>query len=273
MKLSLSVLVCALLKLCVAPFFDRIPPINETTKTCLVTGASAGIGRELVKEMAARNWHVIGVARNEKKLNNLKAELGSCFTPCVCDVSDQNQVIAVSKKIKKQNLKPTLFFLNAGVGYRETQFEPVMEKHKTMFGVNYFGVVSWIDEWLQEVQAHGGGTFIATSSVTSLFADPGASGYSATKAALNNCFQALRLRYRKDNIGFVVALPGPVSTDMLKIERPFTHSPSSDARYIIKELLKRKKQIEPSWFYSCVCRMLHLLPDSLTGFLVRKQIS
>jgi len=257
-----AVVLC---KFLIVPVFDRIPPINEATKTCLVTGASSGIGLELSKEMIKKGWKVIGVARREEKLRNLVRQFGSSFIPYVCDVSDANQIISVSNKIKDKGLSPTLFFLNAGIGEGETKSRPFFAGHKKMFDTNYFGVIAWVEKWLPEIEKRGGGTFVATSSVSSLFAVPGAAGYSASKAALNAFFQSFRLQYHNDNVGFIVVLPGPVDTSMLKVKKPlpFTHKPEDEAKYIIRQVFKRKKQIEPSWIYSWMLRALNWLPDRL----------
>ena len=53
----------------------------------LVTGASSGIGEALSRELVKRGWSVIGLARSLDKLTNIQNELGSAFTPVVCDVS------------------------------------------------------------------------------------------------------------------------------------------------------------------------------------------
>ncbi len=244
--------------------FDRLP-INQSTKTCLVTGASSGIGLEISREMIKRGWKVIGVARRQEKLKELAAELGFGFIPYQCDVSIPVQIHDASDAIKKQGLQPTLFFLNAGTGAPYHKFQPMMPMHKECFDTNYFGVIAWVDEWINDVKAYGGGTFVATSSVNAIFAPPGCDGYGASKAALNGCFKSLRLRYFNDGIGFVLVLPGPVATPMLKAPKtlPFTHNATDEARYIVEQVFKGKKQIEPSWFYSCLLRILNWLPDSI----------
>ena len=60
-------------------------------------------------------------------------------------------------------------------------------------------------------------------------------------------------------------MPGPVATPMLKTPRPlpFTHSADYEAKYIVEQVFKGKKQIEPSWFYSWLLRILNWLPDSV----------
>ncbi|HBS48382.1 TPA: short-chain dehydrogenase [Candidatus Dependentiae bacterium] len=242
-------------------FIDRQITINETTKTCLVTGASSGIGRAISVEMVKRGWKVIGIARREEKLKELERELGAAFIPYKCDVSIPEQIHKVTAEIKKQQLKPTLFFLNSGTGDVEIKFQPMLTRHKQTFDTNYFGVITWIDEWINNVKTYGGGTFVVTSSVNAIFGY-GAS-YCASKAAINACFKALRLQYYYDKIGFVIVMPGPIATDMLKTPKPlpFTHQPEAEALYIIKQIFKGKKQIEPSWFYSFLIRILNYVPD------------
>lgn len=260
------ILTFGLLIFFIIPTFDRLP-INKATKTCLITGASSGIGRELSRKITKRGWKVIGIARRKEKLKELENELGPAFIPYKCDVSIPKQIHNVSDTIKKQNLKPTLFFLNAGTGSSEIKFQPVLNTHKLTFDTNYFGVIAWIDEWINNVKKYGGGTFVVTSSIAAIFGN--VPGYCASKAAINTCFKALRLQYSCNGIGFVTVMPGPVATDLLKTPRslPFTHQPDEEARYIIKQVFKGEKQIEPAWFYSCIFRILNLLPDKFTSKL------
>lgn len=245
---------------------DYQAPINEHEKTCIVTGASSGIGLEISRQMVTRGWRVIGVGRREDKLKDLARDLGIKFVPYVCDVSNEEKVREVSNDMRIKNFQPTLFFLNAGMGHADLKFKFSQKLHKETFNTNYFGIISWVEQWLNDVKNYGGGTFVATSSVSSLYAVPGAASYSASKAAINTCFQSLRLQYIDDNIGFFVVLPGPVDTTMLKgpaKNMPFIHKPKDDAAYIIEKVFKCNKQIEPSWFYAFAMRMFNLLPDKI----------
>ena len=82
-------------------------------------------------------------------------------------------------------------------------------------------------------------------------------------AAINSSFQALRLQYLNDNVGFAVALPGPVTTPMLKNgeKLPFKQTPQECAKYIVEQVFNGSYQIEPAWFYSAVLRLLNWVPD------------
>lgn len=273
-RIVLSVFVVLLLSsILVVRHIDRLAPINIATKTCLITGASSGIGLELAREMVKRGWKVIGIARREDKLRELEHELNTnnygskAFIPFVCDVANQEQIHNVSETIKSMGLKPTLFFLNAGTGELEQKWEVSTEIHKRTFATNYFGTIDWVEEWLPSVRQFGGGTFVATSSIAALMATPGTSAYATSKIALVHCFDSLRRQYLHDNIGFITILPGPTDTEMLKgagaKSMPFIHKAGDEARFIIDQVFAGKKQIEPSWFYSCMLRILNWLPDKI----------
>jgi short-subunit dehydrogenase len=260
----LTLLLIFGLWLILAPFLEKTVSINDSTRVCLVTGVSSGIGLEIAKKMVKKGWRVIGIARRQNKLDSITKLLGDRnFIPFACDVSLSDQVHKISEEIRTKGLKPTLFFLNAGAGEIESLYKISLEKHRKFFNVNYFGVVGWVEEWLSQVKNYGGGTFVATSSITSLFAPPGSAAYSASKAAVNLCFQAWRLQYLNENIGFSLVLPGPIDTEMLKsgASLPFVQKPDETADYIVEEIFKGAKYIYPSWFYSVILRLIGFLPD------------
>lgn len=271
-----SVVALITITLLVFSLIDRRVPINQSTKTCLVTGASSGIGKALAEEMIKRGWKVIGVARRTKLLEKLKQQHGAeNFIPYVCDVSNIEAVHLASDDMKAKGLKPTLFFLNAGINLKEEKDRVSVIDHQKVFATNYLGAVAWVDEWVNTVKTYGGGTFVATSSVAALGSAAGRAGYCASKVALLSCFRSFRLQYIKDNIGFSVILPGDVATESFsrktfdKIQRgeklPFLHRllihlPEDDAPYIVDQVFKGKNQIEPSPISSFVARLFDWLP-------------
>lgn len=247
-------------------FLEKRVLVNEGSRVCLVTGASSGIGAALSKRMVRRGWTVIGVARRAPLLEALSVELGKDrFIPYVGDVGDLEAVHAISTQIKIRGLKPTLFFLNAGMGGQDLPYQISTKQHKATFDVNYLGVIAWVEEWIAAVKGYGGGVFVATSSVSALYPPPGVASYSASKAALNASFRAWGMQYLHENIGFVVALPGPVATDMLKTKQPlpFTQRPEGTAQYIIEQTFSGERFIEPAWFYKAAFALFRVLPDSL----------
>lgn len=223
-----------------------------SNKSCLVTGASSGIGKHMACEMAHRGWKVIAIARRGDELDKLARSLGEDkLIPIVCDVSDFEQVRDVSAELMNREIYPSLFFLNAGDGEEEDDKGLDWEFHKRIYEVNYFGAISWVSQWIPILKEKGGGTFVGTSSIQSFIGMPGAAAYGSSKAALRNCFESLDAMYYKNNIRFALVFPGPVDTAMLKTDRPLpsTWKPEKAAKYIVKKVLKGSTKIKfpPRW--------------------------
>ncbi len=77
--------------------------MTQTKQTCLITGASSGIGKALSREMISKGWLVIGVARSADNLNALARELGENFIAYPCDVAREESVKDVSNTLKEKN--------------------------------------------------------------------------------------------------------------------------------------------------------------------------
>lgn len=233
----------------------------------LVTGASSGIGKALVKELLHQGYEVIGVSRSQEKLAQVKSELDNdSFLTYACDVSSLESVKDVTKNLKEKNIIPQLFFLNAGIA-GESAMEPVdkidLEIHERIFVVNYFGVLNWVKEWLEPCRNNGMGTFVVTSSINAIFAPPGGSAYSASKAAIAKAFDGFRLAHSNSGLKFLTVFSGPVDTPGLAGKLPFTWSPEKMAKYMITKAKKGKARSNPSLFYSTFCKTLDVLPDKM----------
>lgn len=244
----------------------------HSKKIALVTGASSGIGEALSRELVKRGWSVIGIARSLEKLSSLQKELGSAFMPFMCDVSKQTNIENASKQLIEQNIIPSHFFLNAGIAGEKVIENPNafdLSMHEQIMAVNYFGVLAFVEFWEKPCQENGGANFIVTSSINAIFAPPTGSAYCASKAAIAKAFESLSLTYFGTNLKFSVIYTGPVATEGLKGNLPFTWKPEKMAKYMADFALKGKPKGEPSIFYAVLCRLLRALPHSWTMKLLR----
>lgn len=245
-------------------------PLN---KIALVTGASSGIGKALSTDLVSRGWLVIGIARSVDKLDQLKTSLGDSFVPLNCDVSQRSSIRHTSEKILQMGLCPSLFFLNAGIAGEKAIENPKqfdVHMHEKIMSVNYFGALSWIQDFEKQALSNGGATFIATSSVNAIFAPPAASGYAASKVAIAKAFEGLSLTYFETNLKFLVVYPGPVDTPGLAGKVPFTWNSEEMAKYMVNCALKGKSHCEPSVFYAIFMRLLRLLPHRWTMSILKR---
>jgi len=230
----------------------------------LVTGASKGIGYALVEEFVVNGWQVVGVARSIDVLDEMTKRFGKdVFIPCCCDVTDRDSVKSISNSLQEKGIFPTLFFLNAGIA-GEAACENVnnftTQKHKEIFDTNYFGVLHWVEEWIPVFQQGQEARFVVTSSINAIFAPPIGSAYAASKAAIAKAFEGLALTYFNTNLHFSVVYAGPVATEGLKGDLPFTWDSKRMAKYILKQSFRGKPRIHNSLFYSWLSRALRILP-------------
>lgn len=239
----------------------------HSKKIALVTGASSGIGEALSRELVKRGWSVIGIARSLEKLSSLQKELGSAFMPFMCDVSKKADIERASKQLIEQKIIPSHFFLNAGIAGEKVIENPNafnLSMHEQIMAVNYFGVLAFVEFWEKPCQENGRTNFIVTSSINAIFAPPTGSAYCASKAAIAKAFESLSLTYFGTNLKFSVIYSGPVATEGLKGNLPFTWKPEKMAKYMADFALKGKPKGEPSIFYAVLCRLLRLLPHKWT---------
>ncbi|RDD34293.1 Fatty acyl-CoA reductase [Wolbachia endosymbiont of Cylisticus convexus] len=231
-------------------------------KICLITGTSSGIGESLARLLIKDGWFVIGIARRTEKLEKLKEELGSNFLPITCDVGKSENIRNSSDFLKKQNIIPKLFFLNAGCGEIEDEFHTNI--HRKTFETNYFGIINWIEEWLSHSHSS---TFVAISSLVAVHATPHASAYCASKAAIRSCFESLKIQHANSATKFITVMPGPVKTDMLKANKPlpFTWEPQKAAAHVLKNVFKGKKIISFPIFWWLFFHFLRVLPTKMVA--------
>lgn len=239
---------------------------NTIKPVALVTGASSGIGKALVIELLSKNYDVIALARSLEKLEELKkSHFDKTLLIYRCDVSCEEDVKNVSDEIKKLELTPSFFYLNAGIVGPEAMeslenFD--IEIHRKMFSVNYFGVLHFIQQWLELCRCKKEkATFIVSSSINAIFAPPGGSAYAASKAAIVKAFDGFRLAYAAENIKFLSVFCGPVDTPGLVGKLPFTWTAKKMARYMIKRALKGKSHSNPSSFYTLLSVVLNKLSE------------
>ena len=86
-----------------------MPARELSGTTALVTGASRGFGRAIAIALAGYGAHVVGVARDRARLDELHAQLGGTFTPVAADAADP---VAAGQLLDKH--RPRTLVLNAG---------------------------------------------------------------------------------------------------------------------------------------------------------------
>jgi len=201
----------------------------------VITGASKGIGFELVKLFSQNEDNiVIGIARTKNILNDLKNEcvklnLKSQFKPIVFDLENLN---AIKENLKYQIEKyidhVDILINNAGYlinkSFSETQIEDI---NKTL-NINLISPALLTQTLLPMLEKSNVKHVVNISSIggyqgSSKF--PGLSFYSASKAALACLTECLAEEFKEDQIKFNCLTLGAVNTEMLKTAFPGYNAP------------------------------------------------
>jgi NAD(P)-dependent dehydrogenase (short-subunit alcohol dehydrogenase family) len=200
-----------------------------TGKLAVVTGGGSGMGRELVRQLAAEgcsvaacDWHADAVAETAVTAQ-AAAGPGVRVTSHACDVSDEAQVLRFRDGLLEQHARGhvDLVFANAGIGGAGSFVKDSREEWERTFAVDFWGVYYCARAFLPLLIASGDGVLVNTSSVNGLWAalGPGApnTAYSAAKFAVRGFTEALieDLRTNAPQVRVAVVLPGHVGTDIL----------------------------------------------------------
>jgi len=208
---------------------------------CLVTGASAGLGAEFVKDLVKKGVNVVACARRLQPLQHLKESLsnekGKVF-PIQCDLSSEDDIMAMFKEIEtNQDLgRIDICINNAGLSFKDPLIEFHTDKLQQMIDVNILGANLCIQQSVKLMRKLGieQGQIININSNCGhrVYSAPGMRFYCATKFALTGLTRAWRgeLRDLKSGIRVCQISPGYIEdTDffstMMKEDENATFTP------------------------------------------------
>jgi len=185
-------------------------------KIVVVTGASAGIGAELAKQLAAKGAKVVLAARRKEELDAVANGIGEQALAVVTDVTKRSDVERLAKAAIERFGRIDVWVNNAGRGISRSVAELTDEDLDVMWTVNMKSVIYGIQAVLPHFKAKNAGQIINISSGLSRapLAPPRAA-YGAVKAAVNMLTASLRVELKKTHPGVYVTLllPGVVATE------------------------------------------------------------
>jgi NADP-dependent 3-hydroxy acid dehydrogenase YdfG len=180
----------------------------------VVTGASAGIGRECALAFAAEGAPLALGARRADRLEAVAQEargLGSEVLVRVTDVADAAQVHALVGAAVERFGRLDVLVNNAGFGVRGRVEDIPAEAYERLMRVNYLGTVYGCQAAVPVMRRQGSGVIINVSSIVGHRALPTGGAYAATKAAQISLTEALRGELAGS--GVAVCSVHPIGTD------------------------------------------------------------
>lgn len=217
----------------------------------LVTGASSGIGRDIAREFAKRNYDIILVARNVERLEALKEELKNEYKVSVeylsVDLSRRENCIDLHSKVKDIDILVN----NAGLGDFGEFSETELTKDFSIIDTNITSVHILTKLYLKDMRERNSGKILNVASIAGFMPGPLMATYYASKNYIVRLSEAIReeLHKAKSNVKISILCPGPVKTNFNNVANvKFELSSLSSeyvARYTVEKLLKDKFYIVP----------------------------
>jgi NAD(P)-dependent dehydrogenase (short-subunit alcohol dehydrogenase family) len=195
-------------------------------RVVVLTGASAGIGRDTAVRLAARGAVVVGAARDFERLSAL-AEAAPGVEPVRCDVSVAADRAALISGVLAQHGRIDALVNNAGLGWEGLVEAMPPEKVEQLWAVNVVGLVDLCRLALPSMLAARSGDIVNISSMVGHATFPPFSVYCATKAAVNGFTESLRREVRFRGVRVHLILPGPIETEWLPRSQGYEPLPGS----------------------------------------------
>ncbi len=186
------------------------------SKVIVITGASAGIGAELAKQLAARGEHLMLAARSAEKLRLVSRACGRDTFAFTTDVTRRREVERLRDEALRTFEHVDVWINNAGRGITRPVLELTDEDFDEMMTVNVKSALYGMQTILSHFKERGEGHLINVSSMLGRI--PFAtfrSAYNAAKSALNALTANLRMDLSAEypNIHVSLVMPGAVSTE------------------------------------------------------------
>lgn len=250
----------------------------------LVTGASSGIGEEFARQLAARGWSLILVARSQDRLEALRSDLmfahmGIDVLAIPLDLSDPGASEELFKRTQAANLDVNLLINNAGFGAFGEFASIDRERQDRMIALNISALVQLAHLYLQPMVKRRSGGVMNIASVAGFVPLPYCAVYAATKAFVLSFSHSLHEENRQYGVQVMVINPGSTNTNFFHVagKSPFNDpSRMQTSAQVVAESLRafdhRKVSIVTGVSNRLMVGVLALVPRRWITFFVGKEM-
>jgi NAD(P)-dependent dehydrogenase (short-subunit alcohol dehydrogenase family) len=187
--------------------------MTGTGRVWLITGCSAGFGRELALAALAAGDRVMATARRPHQLADLLVAGGERVRTARLDVTDDEQVSAAVARTLVEFGRMDVVVNNAGHGSVGAVEELDLADLRALMDVMFFGAVAVTKAVLPHLRAQGSGAIVQMSSMGGQLSMPGFGAYCAAKFALEGLSEALAAEVAPFGIRVLIAEPGSFRTE------------------------------------------------------------
>jgi short-subunit dehydrogenase len=246
----------------------------------LITGASAGIGREFARQLAGRAGSLVLVARRLDRLEALRDELKKkdpkLNVHCrAVDLSQSNQVNELCVWLEREKIAVDFLINNAGLGDRGSFATADPQRVREMLAVNIMALTTLTRALLPAMIQKKRGAILNVSSSAGFLPIRNLAVYAASKAYVTSFSDGVRGEVRKAGITVTALCPGPVATEFSEVaergsgkeQRPspsLAHVPVEEvARAGLEAIERGKPLVVPGLVMKIAMLLVRLTPMAI----------
>ncbi len=233
------------------------------TPVTVITGASAGIGRELARVFAGNGHALVLVARREARLNELADEIAAAgrTRPVVLaiDLALPDATARIGEALAARALEPQYIVNNAGFGLVGRAADLDRDEQLGMIDLNMRALTDLSLGFVESLARHRGG-ILNVGSVAGVMPGPGSAVYYASKAFVLSLSEALHQELAPRGVRVTCLCPGPVASEfqaragIAEAEPPWPLAVSAErvAADGYRGLMRGRRVVVPGW----PCRLM-----------------
>lgn len=210
----------------------------------LITGASSGIGRDIARELYKKEYDLVLVARDGKKLSELEQDLLKQKKGEIRVISMDLSVVDNCKKLYELEQEIDLLINNAGFGVCGEFTKTDIDKEISLIQTNIEAVHILTKLYLQSMTKKNNGQILNVASIAGFMPGPLMATYYASKAYVVRLSEAIReeLKKSKSNVKISILCPGPVNTNFNNVANVEFAVKALSSEYVAKYAIKKMEQ-------------------------------
>jgi short-subunit dehydrogenase len=245
-----------------------------TEKWAIVTGASGGIGLDIARLLAERDYHLVLVARSQAKLDQAQKELSGAGRQVKVVSLDLTQTDACEKLVlqtDKWGIVPEVLINNAGIGAWGPFLDSTLDEVKGMMDLNVEALVLLSHLYGRKMRERRKGYMLQVASTAAFQPLPSYAVYAATKSFVLSFSRALNYETREHGVSSTALCPGPTSTSFFdrahhklnKSFETFMMQSSDVARQGVDAMFAREEFHVAGLMNKVTATLPRILPSSL----------
>jgi short-subunit dehydrogenase len=242
------------------------------TQKVFITGASSGLGLAMAQQFAQNGATLALVGRRLDALEDLRSKLAGTHEIYAVDVNDETHLHNCARDFMSKHGTPDVVIAAAGisVGTLTEHFDD-LEQFRRVISTNVFATASTFHPFIKPMMDAGKGTLVGIASVAAIRGLPGAGAYCASKAAVVQYCESLRVELHDTGVKVTTILPGFIDTPMTKenpYKMPFLMQATDFAARAVAAIDKQKSYTVIPWQMGVLAKIMRLVPNAVYDHLV-----